>query len=203
MAITAAVNFPIIKPIQQAITKFHPGSGGGSGGDLLFSDTFTDTNGTLLTAHTPDVDVVGLGWEVFTGVYDIQTNQAHSTGSSIAAADTNESDVIVEVTVTTNSSQGPAARASDASNFWIGWMNDGKLYEVTGGSIFARADLGAPSALPNTASLECAGSSITFSAETGLSVTYAGATTNQTVTKHGIRADNTGRYCDNFSVNSL
>jgi hypothetical protein len=28
----------------------------------LFHDTFTDTNGTLLTAHTPDVDTESAGW---------------------------------------------------------------------------------------------------------------------------------------------
>ena len=30
---------------------------------VLFQDSFTDTNGTTLTAHTPEVDCSGGGWQ--------------------------------------------------------------------------------------------------------------------------------------------
>ena len=42
---------------------------------VLVFDTFTDTDGTLLTDHTPDRDVVGGGWTVVTNTMDIQSNE--------------------------------------------------------------------------------------------------------------------------------
>jgi hypothetical protein len=45
-------------------------------------DTFTDTNGTALTAHTPDIDRIGTGWEsaplgsITPNSWEIQSNKA-------------------------------------------------------------------------------------------------------------------------------
>lgn len=41
----------------------------------IFYDTFTDTNGTLITAHTPNIDIVGTGWNYSTGYLKISGNQ--------------------------------------------------------------------------------------------------------------------------------
>lgn len=49
---------------------------------LLVVDNFTDTNGTLLTAHTPDTDNVGNGWTNTGNGFTIQGNQMQATASN-------------------------------------------------------------------------------------------------------------------------
>jgi len=52
---------------------------------VLVHDTFTGTNGTLLTAHTPDTDVVGGGWQQIPGTIgslQIFSNAAVALGGS-------------------------------------------------------------------------------------------------------------------------
>ena len=64
-------------------------------------DTFVGANGTQITAHTPDTDVVGTGWEVFWGSTtlngdgSIQVNTAAGDGGLIDAG-------IVDTLVTVN-----------------------------------------------------------------------------------------------------
>lgn len=70
-----------------ALTPVGSGSVSGSGAGIgsatatvttpayILEDTFTDTNGTLLTSHTPDIDIVGGGW-AGSNHFDIQSNKA-------------------------------------------------------------------------------------------------------------------------------
>lgn len=181
------------------------GLGGGTDDPLLVSDTFTDSNGTALTAHTPDIDTVGSGWVNQSGTYQIDSNAAHrETGptGSVVAIDAGNADVTVKSDISAKTTSGIVARLSDDNNYWLGWAQDGKLYENNADSLTERADLGAPT-IPNTLELECNGSSITFRAETGLSATYASATFNQTATLHGLRSNDDLGIFDDFSVNSL
>jgi len=60
--------------------KLGAGGGGGLTEYVIVHDTFTDTPGTLITAHTPDVDVSGLGWGV---VYGGLTSVIDSTGTKL------------------------------------------------------------------------------------------------------------------------
>lgn len=65
-------------------------------GTLIVEDTFTDTNGTNLTAHTMDT---GAGWTVPTGALEIQSNAAVQTtqpGPSVARISTGQTDYIVQ-----------------------------------------------------------------------------------------------------------
>lgn len=49
--------------------------------EVLFGDTFTDLDGTLLTAHTPET---GQAWLVDAGTWEINTNKARRTDAIIA-----------------------------------------------------------------------------------------------------------------------
>jgi hypothetical protein len=49
----------------------------------LVFDTFTDTNGTSIEAHTPDIDTVGSGWINFgAATLEIESNQLVAVGAS-------------------------------------------------------------------------------------------------------------------------
>lgn len=70
-------------------------------------DTFADPDGTLLTAHIPDVDVPGGGWSILRGAaggFAINTNQLllnlNSSPYSGARIDTGIAEYILTVTVT-------------------------------------------------------------------------------------------------------
>lgn len=58
------------RPVQHTGAVEHTGivnAGGGGGSTPTFKDLFDGAAATLLTAHTPDIDSVGTGWEDFTG----------------------------------------------------------------------------------------------------------------------------------------
>lgn len=44
---------------------------------MLLYDTFTDDDGTDLSAHTPDIDTVGGGWTEESGDWEITSNQVY------------------------------------------------------------------------------------------------------------------------------
>src|SRR5688572_16968662 len=68
----------------------------------IATDVFTDTNGTSLDAHT--MTSGGLSWaETGTGVYEIQSNRATTSGAdgwAFATVDASDSSVLVEADVT-------------------------------------------------------------------------------------------------------
>jgi hypothetical protein len=49
-------------------------------------DHFTDTDGTLIAAHTPDIDRPGGGWAAITGAWSIDGNEAITTSVADARA---------------------------------------------------------------------------------------------------------------------
>jgi hypothetical protein len=67
--------------------------------DYLVYDTFTDTNGTLLNAHTPDKDTEGGGWIHQSGEWEIQSDAAipKTLVSSRAVTTIDAGDATVEV----------------------------------------------------------------------------------------------------------
>jgi len=70
----------------------------------LFYDTFTDANGTALTAHTPDIDTVGGGWIHVLDTWQIDANKAEPASESVAPwpfawADCGVSDAVVTCNV--------------------------------------------------------------------------------------------------------
>lgn len=70
-----------------------------SSSSLRFSDTFTDANGTAITAHTPDNDEFAGGWKVSAAGPTIQSNGlAFSAPSQVCYADVGGADQIVSTT---------------------------------------------------------------------------------------------------------
>ena len=66
-------------------------------------DTFTDVDGTLLTAHVPEKDALGLGWQPYPTSYTIQGNKAASpiqAGRQYNAIDAGQADLTMECDVT-------------------------------------------------------------------------------------------------------
>jgi hypothetical protein len=90
---------------------------------VIHSDTFTDTNGTSLDAHTADVG--GAYDEEGSCEWEIQSNKGeYLSGSALCVASTDVSDATVRVSADigvpndTNYSVGVMVRGSDASNWW-------------------------------------------------------------------------------------
>ena len=95
-------------------------SAGGSA--YLFQDTFTDSDATTLTAHTPDVDQVGGGWIERSASMSINSNEA-VTGSSSGneyngvVADVGTADIILNCKAkTTNNSRISIVCRMDSGN---------------------------------------------------------------------------------------
>ena len=112
-------------------------------------DSFTDTNGVLLTAHTPELDTVGSGWVIDSGGFDIQSNAAHQTSGVAtidrAIIDSGEIDKIVILNGRTgyfdnadNIIDTLIFRFQDSINYWYVQIKSGSsgvinIYEVNGG----------------------------------------------------------------------
>lgn len=108
-------------------------------------DHFTDTNGTLLTAHTMDVGPAS-GWFQYSGNMQIQSNQACYAG--FYACECNASDGEVKATCLgyANGNSGGAGlvfRLSNAANYWVFYRSfrpygyeyaELWLYKAVGGS---------------------------------------------------------------------
>lgn len=185
-----------------------------SGGSILVSDAFTDTNGTLLTAHTPDVDTVGGGW-LGTSSCDIQSNRAqgNSTAGRENWIECSTADVVISgdlsLAASVGGDKGPGliARVADANNYWLGimWKTVIRIYEKTSGSYTQRASTAFTAATETDypATLTVSGTSITFNVD-GTEISYT-SSTHQTNTKHGVRCDggntiSNGSRVDNFQI---
>jgi hypothetical protein len=110
----------------------------------LFKDLFTDTNGTTLASHTPDIDPVGTGYSVNRQVngdtLEIQSNQITSATTPSATAtivgykiDVGESDGIVIMDFTTDASDTRQwmfmdVRITDGSNLLYLEADQGSSY---------------------------------------------------------------------------
>ena len=81
------------------------------GGGVILQDTFTDTDGTLLPAHVPDVDIVGGGWIAVSGVdsHKIESNSIAPSTSSVnrTKIDLGKNNCILEFDYQTAGLAGP------------------------------------------------------------------------------------------------
>jgi hypothetical protein len=87
------------------------GAGGTGGVSTLISDTFTDTNGTAIASHTPDVQAVSGSYRTIV-TYNIDSNiqiisntargTTNNLTTSSAVIETGQSDVIVSADVNRN-----------------------------------------------------------------------------------------------------
>lgn len=85
-------------------------------------DHFTDTNGVLLSAHTPDVGPVA-GWSIEAGSLNIESNYARTIGSAltqVAVVDGESADGTLKCSVNPSSGQaGIVFRFADTDNYWL------------------------------------------------------------------------------------
>jgi len=120
--------------------------------EYLVNDTFTDTGGTNLTAHTPDLQAVSPGgWTVDTGTFTVGTSGARrhivSGGDARAVIDAGTANASIKADVQIAQKDcGLIARRVDASNYWELFIDDAdqtdpilKLNQVTAGVATTRA----------------------------------------------------------------
>ncbi len=93
---------------------------------IYFYDTFTGTNGTNLTAHTPNV---GSAWTYNPAAIDIQSNKAVNpalSGGDVATVDMSHADgtITVVFNAVTSNNDAIVFRATDSSNYWRFQVND-------------------------------------------------------------------------------
>ncbi len=136
----------------------------------IFTDNFTDANGTNLTAHTPDL---GSSWVVPVGALEINTNKARSStltgGQAVAfAPDSTSADYQIDATLAGASGatlDGIVFRASDDDDFFLfGHTNIGNNIEIdrcVAGS-YSGALTGTGVAAPRAMSVVASGPTVTI-----------------------------------------
>lgn len=177
---------------------------------VLLLDTFVDSNGTALTAHSMNI---GPGW--FTGfgsVTTIQNNNASvtlaSSGTTVTLAESGSSDVVIQCHVTAtfvpNFLAGLAFRWVDSSNYWAFWYQT-----ASSGFELRKYVSGVPTVVASAAStwsngatknfrLQTSGSNITAYID-GSSILSTSSSDMQGATKHGLIAIAGGAGSGTFS----
>lgn len=202
--------------------------GDGGAKPPLIYDTFAAANGTLLTAHTPDITTGGAGWEATFANYglpealNIQSNKAANNTNAVTVGgsviETGKADVTITATITTVASaesggNGIVFRYQDTQNYWTaelltgaGGGNKLRIGKVESNE-FAAVTTVAATVAQNTdyeMTITLSGNNITVAA----AGTTATATSSKfaTATKHGILSvsANSSTYSkvDNFRVSS-
>lgn len=188
--------------------------GAEAGPTVLIYDTFTDTNGTALAAHTPDVDVVGGGWIILTGTWIITSNKAENDvgNNSIAVIDCGQANINYSATIqcASNNAQGAVIRDDAAGNRWEAaiyianqWWT---LAEYNGGARTFRVVNGGLSFVP-AQYYEITGYSSGNDHHYHVSgqdstVEYTSSQHNDH-TKHGIKLGQAGFFADDFLVTTI
>lgn len=186
----------------QLLTRYGLSKVASDGGPTtLASDTFTDTNGISLAAHTMDT---GSGWTVSQGTLTIQANQlVGEAGGNVGVCDIGVS----EFTASADLEPGCAivVRYADSNDYIFANLNlSAQLMELTrmvSGVVTVLASravtlvAGTPYAVEVT--VTSAGVSVTV--DDG-PVTSAVTSLNNTSTKAGVRIFNASRNVDNFLV---
>jgi len=181
-----------------------------AGAGPLIYDTFTDTNGTALTAHTPDIVPGGSSYAMHNGALEIQSNKLQlPSGTNTAYANINSgaSDVTVSVDyvsgqIATNDLCYQFGRYTDATHYW--YTTFGKSAGVAywtlrerNGGVSVRAT-GSPSFADNTlyvVQTVFSGTSITSYVDAA-SISYS-SSFNQNATYVGPGAGNLGAITNN------
>jgi hypothetical protein len=176
-------------------------------------DTFTDTDGTAIAAHTPDINTPGNPWASIAGVWKTLSNKAYPSSSSVlphSVIDSTYADCTVQVDVTLYASSaktGLVARYTDANNHWELTLSIGtgllELIERNAGVNYTRASTSVTIATGQTHTLKLvmSGTSFTGTMDGTNTITYS-SSSFQANTVHGIRGTNsqTTERHDNFSV---
>ena len=191
---------------------------------MIFQDLFTDSNGTNLTAHTPDIDTAGNGWVDQVGSMEIQSNEAAADGNErITTVDVENADVEISCDVITPSSgsRGLAMyfRWVNSSDYWRLFVTplgasasqNALLLQKFGGTGYQQYNPDAPGVVIDnsqtyTIRINLNGDDITVYLD---DVEEISATNSQfnTATIHGIYAERNpaggGGTLDNYSITAL
>ena len=187
---------------------------------VLFYDTFAGADGTLLTAHTPDIDVVGGGWAVgsTTGAPSILTNRAISTaGDRIAVANVGQANYSIQVTytrlaATTNALYIPIRWGTTTSFYYVRVQDNGANLSVVllnpGITVLANVATTLSVGPTYTVNVTVSGSTVTASmvddTAATKTVTYASLSVNAASTRCGIGVQQAlaalSSTADNFEV---
>ena len=177
----------------------------------LVSDTFTDSDSTVLSAHTPDIDTVGGGWTAGTGTPDIQSNKASSPddGDVNADIDAGNANVIVSADVLIATANdgfiGLAMRYTSTTSKWSLEFSTTLLKLVerdTTSTTRASTAITVAKDAEHALSATCSGDDFTCTINGGDEITYT-STFNNSVTNHGLFGGNTASTWDNFLVTTV
>jgi len=179
----------------------------------IIVDTFTDSDGVGLAAHTPDTNIPGNPWVSVAGVWKILSNKTYPSSSVTnphSSIDSTYADCSVQVDITlisTSSRTGLIARYTDPNNYWGLTLSISsgllELIERNGGTVYARASISVTIANGETHTLKLvmSGTNFTGTMDGANTITYS-SSSFQSNTVHGIRGTNsqTTERHDNFSV---
>ena len=180
---------------------------GGPALTLLVYDTFTDTNGTSLDAHTPEI-APGL-WTEQLGQWEIQSNGAQlatiaGDNQHIATIDPGAADVTIETSITQRIGLmdiGIIANYQDQNNHWLClWRADGDVASILQRTAGVYTDRGSVATAPEpgvgssgTIKVVTSGDTITLFINGVQKVTYTtSGRALKTQTRCGIRDYTTG-----------
>lgn len=174
-------------------------------------DTFTGANGTLITAHAPDIAPVGSAWAQGRGtdVLELQGNMlANPSGSSgECIINSGVSDCVITAKLKLGPT-GPSAitfRAQQNGGVWDVWraaIDTGliQIYEITAGVFTPRAsqNLAISRGVTYLATVTLSGPNITFNVAGVGTINYS-SSVRQAMTRHGLQLD-VGATADDFKV---
>jgi hypothetical protein len=186
----------------------------------IINDLFTGTNGTNLTAHTPNTDVPGGAWNTGGGgsaAWTIQSNAMQVTGvmnggtAWINGGNPNGAITAVFNFLTSgaNPTFGILFRYADASDLWICELDKHNqalsIYEDAASVFTQRAStaMTISASTPYTVKLIMSGSTLTATANGGNLTTYGSAASGLTAKNHGfwVSSYDAGSYT--FNANSF
>jgi hypothetical protein len=180
---------------------------------VLLHDTFTDTNGTEIQNHIPDIAPLGQRWSTSgtskTAVFTIQDNKASYAYRSWSLIEIGNSDYSFEVTLSdVVKYMRFGIRASDSDNlYWFVTMGETswQLFKTVGGSSTSVAsfDVSTPTTDGQRFKVICSGDTIEFYDSNGvISLTYTD-TFNSTASKVSLNGYTSGGSFDDLLVESL
>jgi hypothetical protein len=198
------------------------GAKGVSGPTTLISDTFTDTNGTAIASHTPDIQAVSGSYRTVQ-TYGSSTNvqiisntargTTFSTTTAVCAIETGQSDIILTCDVnkngtgSNNGGTGVCFRVSGSTGYYVDYFSNSgrqilRFVRFNGTSISGRVDVDFSHSTTQVYSIkiELSGSSIKTYVDDVLYHNLTDSTYNGT--EHGISVL-TNAYAKSWADNLL
>lgn len=181
------------------------------GANVLIYDTFTDADGTNLTAHAiAPINTPGAVWAAVDPVGSpirVSSNRAvigngvprYYLSSTVANCT-----VSATIRLVVAGNLGVMFRRTDDANYWVAFVQTTQivLNEITGGVTTQRAATARAysTGVDYVLSVVLAGNSISCTCD-GTTITYTSAVRN-TATIHGLRGSGNGNICDDFTVSA-